>query len=536
MARRLALLALALVALFVATAAPASALVQHDRYASPQGTSSDPCTADHPCDADKAISGAGSDVDVYLYADRGPYAVTTAAGLELSGNNARLHGLNGRARLIGNGSGPVLVVENGSNAEGLYVEDSSPADPALAVLGSNAIDVIVKSSGGSAACYLDGGILKDSVCWASSVTPDGAAQTDDNVTFRNVTIEATGGGNSIGLKSFSRHSDPSDVSLVNTIARGAPGGWDVYAESDGTHSLSISQDHSDYGNKSKGTHYQQVSLDDPSTTAVPDYVAGTAGDFHQACGSPTIDAGVNDMSNGQFDFDGDARLIGAATDIGADELTAGPAAGGASASGIGLTTATLKGAVNPRGCATSWHFDYGTSTLSSHTPAHSLTVGSTAKPVSAALSGLAPNTTYKFQLVASSATGTAKSAVGTFKTPPDPFTGVVLGTKGKVKKGKARVRVACPAAVPGPCVGTLKLKSAKKVGKKKLTVGKATFSIAAGEGATVKVKLSKKARAYFKNHKKLAASASALAHDALGTATTANGKVKLTRAKKKKKH
>ena len=50
-----------------------------------------------------------------------------------------------------------------------------------------------------------------------------------------------------------------------------------------------------------------------------------AGDFHQLAGSPTIDAGINDPANGEFDFEWDARAQAGGTDIGADEFQPSPA-------------------------------------------------------------------------------------------------------------------------------------------------------------------------------------------------------------------
>jgi Ca2+-binding RTX toxin-like protein len=74
-------------------------------------------------------------------------------------------------------------------------------------------------------------------------------------------------------------------------------------------------------------------------------------------------------------------------------------------------TATLEGVVNPRGSATTYHFEYGTSAAyGSSTPNADAGGGTIAKPVSAALDGLAVNTTYHYRLVATSAAGTTLGA------------------------------------------------------------------------------------------------------------------------------
>jgi List-Bact-rpt repeat protein len=87
----------------------------------------------------------------------------------------------------------------------------------------------------------------------------------------------------------------------------------------------------------------------------------------------------------------------------------------------------------------------------------------------------------------------ARSVTATFEkapTPsPAPGTAVVARTA-KVKGGKALLKLTCTGE--GPCKGTLKLTAKIKVsGKiKNLTIGKGSFSLAAGAKKTLKVKLS----------------------------------------------
>jgi plastocyanin len=91
------------------------------------------------------------------------------------------------------------------------------------------------------------------------------------------------------------------------------------------------------------------------------------------------------------------------------------------ATGIGEAQATLNGSVNPHGFATSYFFDWGTTTAyGQKTPEVSLGSGTSALPASASLSGLSPETTYHFQLVAKNASGTTTGADRTFTTAPVP--------------------------------------------------------------------------------------------------------------------
>ncbi|HZP53525.1 hypothetical protein [Actinocrinis sp.] len=89
------------------------------------------------------------------------------------------------------------------------------------------------------------------------------------------------------------------------------------------------------------------------------------------------------------------------------------------ASGVTNTSATLNGTVNPEGAATTYQFQYGTSTsYGSVTPTSPASAGSGSSAVneSANLSGLSPSTTYDYRLVATNATGTTYGSNQAFTT------------------------------------------------------------------------------------------------------------------------
>jgi subtilisin family serine protease len=91
-----------------------------------------------------------------------------------------------------------------------------------------------------------------------------------------------------------------------------------------------------------------------------------------------------------------------------------------SASGLTPTKATLKGDVTPNGLATTYQFEYGTTTgYGSKAPASPESIGSGMSPVevSEKIEGLTPETTYHFRLVATNAKGTTKGPDQTFTTP-----------------------------------------------------------------------------------------------------------------------
>ncbi len=109
--------------------------------------------------------------------------------------------------------------------------------------------------------------------------------------------------------------------------------------------------------------------------------------------------------------------------------------------------------------------------------------------------------------------------------PPPPTEGKVKAAgSAQVKSGKANLKLTCTG---GPCKGTLTLKAKVKQGKKtkNLVIGKASFSLAEGATATLKVKLSGPAKQELAKGKTVKATAS-------GTGVTSS-KVKLKPPKKK---
>jgi hypothetical protein len=98
-----------------------------------------------------------------------------------------------------------------------------------------------------------------------------------------------------------------------------------------------------------------------------------------------------------------------------------PAVATAPASGVNTTSARLNGSVDPNGQATSWWFEYGTSTgYGLKTPTHNAGRGARAVDVSTDVSRLSVGTGYHFRLVASNATGTSYGGDQSFTTFGQP--------------------------------------------------------------------------------------------------------------------
>jgi phospholipase C len=99
--------------------------------------------------------------------------------------------------------------------------------------------------------------------------------------------------------------------------------------------------------------------------------------------------------------------------------SSGPRVTLGAASGILADQATLNGQVNPRGSAATAHFEWGLGdTIDQLTPDVDLGSGRANVLITFTLTGLAPDTTYSFRLVATNGVGSTTSTIKTFTTAP----------------------------------------------------------------------------------------------------------------------
>ncbi len=109
-----------------------------------------------------------------------------------------------------------------------------------------------------------------------------------------------------------------------------------------------------------------------------------------------------------------------------------------SASSVGVSSATLHGTVDPNGQATTWSFEYGTSTsYGSQTTAKSAGSGNNPANVSIQITGLQKGQTFHYRLVASSSGGTTHGADATFVTSSAPS--VVTGDASSIAPTSAKL-------------------------------------------------------------------------------------------------
>jgi plastocyanin len=155
---------------------------------------------------------------------------------------------------------------------------------------------------------------------------------------------------------------------------------------------------------------------------------------------------------------GASRVLGGDRTLTTLSPPGAPTASTGEATGLSETGATLAGAVNPNGKATTWFFNYGTTdSYGQSTPVQSAGEGSFSNAVSAPVSGLAPGTLYHFQLVAHNELGDAPGGDRTFTTsspapaPPETTTTTTTTpaiTPSPIVSGGATPPPSLPAPLP----------------------------------------------------------------------------------------
>ncbi len=204
--------------------------------------------------------------------------------------------------------------------------------------------------------------------------------------------------------------------------------------------------------------YERFAPQDPTGVAtsagLTEIISGTGGEDHDGFGTTAANSVVRDGSDfgalfltlhpGGYDWQF-KTLSGTAPDSGSATCHETPLASTGSATPTGPHDATISGAVNPEGSATTYHFDYGTSTeYGSRLPSPASAVSptdSSSHTLSLSLSGLQDNTTYHYRLVATNAAGvTIDGQDGHFTTPADPPATATTGGTADVAQTSATVQ------------------------------------------------------------------------------------------------
>ncbi len=125
-----------------------------------------------------------------------------------------------------------------------------------------------------------------------------------------------------------------------------------------------------------------------------------------------------------------ALVFAAAGASAASAQTPAPTASTGPARGVERTLATLTGSVDPNGVATTYRFEYGTTTLNRRTDDRSAGAGRGAVNASVQVSGLEPGTRYRYRIVAQSEGGPVFGVVRAFTTDRAPVRSMAATTGG----------------------------------------------------------------------------------------------------------
>jgi virginiamycin B lyase len=242
--------------------------------------------------------------------------------------------------------------------------------------------------------------------------------------------------------------------------------------------------------------------------------AGVVTEFPSGGGSNTEPWGITTGPDGNIWF-----TDYSSNSVGRVRLDPEVVTGGASE--IAADGAKLSGTVNTLGTATTYVFQYGrTTSYGSATGSQSLAAGGTPAAVSARLGGLQPGTLYHYRVVAANARGTTNGPDRTFTTTTSGTSGssptvdrtapnlvVERGTLLMTSGGRVLISITCPLSETLGCHGSVTLETAAKlrassarVVKRRLRLGSAKFTIAAGQTRHVSVRISRRGRALLRKH------------------------------------
>jgi hypothetical protein len=292
------------------------------RYAAPNATGVD-CTQTEPCSFPDSVNGASANDEVILTA--GEYTIS-GAPLNVVYGGLRIHGdpggpmpkvaaeLGGQPAINLNAEGSSLsyleVVNRETEGEGIRCRSTSSVDRVRATgIGEGAAGLVQEQG-----CLVRDSLLRGE--GTNSLGMDSRGMTEPSSTVRNVTAIATG-INSVGIQSRYTGAGAGHHTLLvgNSIASGST--FDLRAEDSlpGPGMIEVSNSNFDSASADGA-----ASVSGPANQAAPPaFVGATAGDYREAPGSPTIDAGSAE-GIGPLDLAGNPRMLGAAPDIGAFEF------------------------------------------------------------------------------------------------------------------------------------------------------------------------------------------------------------------------
>lgn len=320
-------LAAAAAAVFVLVLAPAAQATQ--RYAAPKGGGTE-CTKAEPCSLNEAVAGAKGGDEVIVTA--GTYAPNMAI-FPPAATNVQIHGEAGAPmpKIVPSFAGGAVffVTQPGDSLSYLEIEYNANTGAGVVCVGGRVERVQVRVVGSSGIgifvgtdCTIRNSLFLVEGAGGVAVHGGSSGSSNSTASVRNVTAIA-GGAGSIGATSEYFQPEPGAFTLEfqNSIVQGGEQDLKPVVGAFGSGSIAVTHSNFDKSSPEGGA---KVIDGGGNQTAAPLFVSAESRDYREAPGSPTIDAGLAGEL-GPLDFAGNARVQGAAPDIGAFESTPPPA-------------------------------------------------------------------------------------------------------------------------------------------------------------------------------------------------------------------
>jgi hypothetical protein len=300
-----------LLSMMLAAAAIPAAALGATRYAAPAGGSTAGCPQSDPCSLPAAVEGAAANDEVIV--TPGNYSLTDRVEPQ-SGISLSIHGEAGEPRptiVAGHGL-PVFRSFTRQSFSDLRLESDESLEGTLDDLASGAVfDDLELFNRGQGAMALRTGpdfTLTDSLLSVvgnrtAGLLTEGAGSATPSQLY-NDTIVAEG-AETIGMVVRGPPlNEPITVDATNVIVDGAT---DVRTEKQEVlgGEVTVMLDHSNLDTHSGNGTFAVTD----SQTAPPVFVDAAGGNYQEALGSPTIDAGVNSEADGTTDLAGNPREL-----------------------------------------------------------------------------------------------------------------------------------------------------------------------------------------------------------------------------------
>jgi hypothetical protein len=257
----------------------------------------------------------------------GTYVLVSPTFTPPSATNVQIHGepSGPMPRITAAFGGPALgITQPGDSLS--YVEIESDANGGVGVycIGARVERVLVRVVGNSGIgayvfpdCAIRNSLFRVEGGGSSGLRSAAGGSGKTFASARNVVAIASGSG-STGVSAEYNEPSPGGftLELENSIAQGGAQDLKAAAGAFGTGNIAATHSNFDTSSPEGGA---KVIDGGGNQTAPPIFVNAENGDFREAAGSPTIDAGIADQL-GPLDLAGNTRILGAAPDIGAYEF------------------------------------------------------------------------------------------------------------------------------------------------------------------------------------------------------------------------